>query len=86
MKEKKYICRKCAWFQEMVEKEQMKLQDYVENIPEEEKVSQKEYERRLLLCDGCGELRGGLCGQCGCYVAVRAARRNKKCPHIRAKW
>ncbi len=70
----------------MLEKEIKKLQDYVDHIPEEEKVSDGEYERRLLICDSCEELRGGLCGQCGCYVAVRAARRNGYCPHVAGKW
>lgn len=80
------FCRKCMWTKEMVEKELIKLQDYIANIPEEEKVSQEEYERRLMLCDKCKELRGGLCGQCGCYVAVRAVRQNGYCPHVNRKW
>lgn len=70
----------------MIEKEQMKLQDYIDNISKEEKVAQEEYERRLLLCDNCPELRGGMCGQCGCYVAVRAVRKIGYCPHIKRKW
>lgn len=70
----------------MLEKERIKLQDYIENIPEEEKVSQEKYEERLLICDQCKELRNGLCGQCGCYVAVRAVRKIGYCPHVTAKW
>ena len=80
------FCPRCAWTKEMFEKELMKLKDYIENIPDEEKVTDEEYEKRLLICDGCKELRSGLCGQCGCYVAVRAVRKNGYCPNIKAKW
>lgn len=70
----------------MMEKELLKLEQYIDHIPEEDRVSDDEYERRLLLCDSCPQLRGGLCGQCGCYVAVRAAKKAGYCPHFRAKW
>lgn len=80
------FCPKCAWTKDMFEKELLKLQGYIDNIPEEEKAPQDEYEARLLICDACSELRSGLCGQCGCYVAVRAARKIGYCPHIKQKW
>lgn len=80
------FCPRCAWTKEMFEKELIKLQDYIDRIPEEEKVTKEEYERRLLICDSCSDLRGGLCGQCGCYVAVRAVRKTGYCPHVRTKW
>ena len=86
MEQQKKVCPRCAWTKEMVEKELLKLQDYIENIPAEQKVTEEEYEKRLLLSDGCRELRGGLCGQCGCYVAVRAARKTGYCPHVSPKW
>lgn len=86
MEKQIHFCRKCKWTREMLEKERIKLQDYIENIPEEEKVSQEKYEERLLICDRCKELRNGLCGQCGCYVAVRAVRKIGYCPHVTAKW
>ena len=50
MEKQKPFCRKCMWTKEMVEKELIRLQDYVANIPEEDKVSQEEYEKRL-----CGD-------------------------------
>jgi hypothetical protein len=74
------------WTKEMLEKEKMKLQQYIDNMPDEDKVEQETYDARLLLCEGCSERRGGMCGQCGCYVALRAVRKNGYCPHIRKKW
>lgn len=80
------FCPRCTWTKEMFEKELLKLQDYIDRIPEEEKTGAEEYERRLRICDTCAKLRGGLCGLCGCYVAVRAARRIGYCPHVEPKW
>ena len=69
------FCRRCQWTKEMFDKELLKLEEYIERIPEEERVSDEEYERRLMLCDTCSFMRGGMCGRCGCYVALRAAKR-----------
>jgi hypothetical protein len=80
------ICPRCQWTKEMLDQEKMKLQEYIDHIPEEAKVASGEYEKRLMLCDSCGELVDGMCRQCGCYVAVRAARRIGYCPHIHRKW
>lgn len=80
------FCPRCEWTKEMMEKELLKLEQYIDHIPEEDRVSDDEYERRLLLCDSCPQLRGGLCGQCGCYVAVRAAKKAGYYPLFRAKW
>lgn len=80
------FCRRCQWTKEMFDKELLKLEDYIERIPEEERVSDEEYERRLMLCDTCSFMRGGMCGRCGCYVALRAAKRQQYCPDVHKKW
>lgn len=76
------FCRRCQWTKEMFDKELLKLEEYIERIPEEERVSDEEYERRLMLCDTCSFMRGGMCGRCGCYVALRAAKRQQYCPDV----
>ena len=50
-------------------------------------VDRAEYERRLAICDGCefrGDERVGgndhRCGECGCYVAVKAEAVAWLCP------
>lgn len=86
MENKLRFCRRCAWAKEMLDKEKIKIEEYIDRISEEEKVSQEEYEGRLFTCETCDQLRGGLCGQCGCYVAIRAVRKNGYCPHVRKKW
>ncbi len=80
------FCPRCQWTKQMFEAERIKIQDYVDNIPEEDRVSQEQYEARLQACGRCPELRAGLCGQCGCYVAVRAARKIGYCPHVKPRW
>ena len=45
-----------------------------------------EYRRRLALCKGCGELANGICAQCGCFVELRAAKRQNRCPAFPPRW
>ena len=44
------------------------------------------YESRLEICKKCGNLQNGMCKLCGCFVEVRAARKDQRCPDITAKW
>lgn len=53
---------------------------YIENLPAGQKASPGEYARRLELCRVCGDLRNGMCAQCGCFVEVRAAKGQLACP------
>ncbi len=80
------ICKKCllrdldwpGYFQT--------LRDYIQNIPEEEKVPDAEYERRLAVCRECAWLSEGMCRMCGCYVELRAAMRVRGCPSVPGLW
>ncbi|MCR5797988.1 DUF6171 family protein [Eubacterium xylanophilum] len=80
------FCKKCMWTKEMLEKERIKVEEYVSRIPVEERVCDSEYERRLLICGKCSDRRAGFCGQCGCYIEIRAARKTGYCPGITDKW
>ena len=60
------------------------LKEYVESIPEEIKTPPVEYSRRLNLCHICGDLKGGICSACGCFVEMRAAKEIMYCPYN--KW
>ena len=62
------------------------IRERIEMIPEEERTPEKEYAFRLSRCRECEELQRGTCGQCGCYVEIRAARKWQKCPGIPARW
>ena len=59
---------------------------YIENLPEEDKVSSDMYESRLEQCKQCDMLAGGMCRECGCFVEMRAAMAVKHCPALEARW
>lgn len=54
---------------------------YIENIDEAIKAPPKLYEQRLETCKGCERLISGICNACGCFVEMRAAISNNKCPY-----
>lgn len=79
-------CRKCL-LRDMDHNEYFKnMYEYIENLDEEIKAPQAEYEHRLTLCKECDRLVEGMCAVCGCYVEMRAAVMNNCCPAVRPKW
>ena len=55
-------------------------------LPEEEKTDPAEYQQRLAHCTACDMLTDGLCGICGCYVELRAAKSALHCPQSPPFW
>lgn len=62
------------------------IQQRIAAMPEPQRASQEEYQRRLALCGECGELVSGTCRKCGCYVELRAAKKTSVCPHEKPRW
>ncbi|MGN0400725.1 MAG: DUF6171 family protein [Acetatifactor sp.] len=60
------------------------IQEYIENLDADFKVSDALYEERLSVCKACELLLTGMCRACGCYVEMRAAVTKNSCP--RKKW
>ena len=56
------------------------IAEYVSLIPEDNKADDKLRSHRLEICAECVGLSDGLCAECGCYVEVRSAKRNMRCP------
>lgn len=80
------ICKKCL-LRDMPEKEYFaNMYAYIENLPEEDKVSDAKYQSRLEVCQDCENLISGMCRLCGCYVEMRAAMKVRHCPGITPKW
>lgn len=86
MNERLRICRKCLPGQETREEYLEKLSDYVRRMDDDLKVTQEVYEKRLAFCASCEKLMDGMCRLCGCFVELRAAQKNQKCPDIPTKW
>lgn len=50
----------------------------------QERASEEVTARRLQICRECDRLEMGTCLACGCYVELRSALKNGKCPY--KKW
>ena len=84
--DKRKPCPRCPEFYGDRQEEEEKIARYIGNIPAEDRVSGEEYQNRLAVCGDCGMLREGICGKCGCYVQIRALRREMGCPDEVPKW
>lgn len=63
------------------------VKNYLETIDKADRASDAEYGSRLEKCKKCESLISGMCNECGCYVEIRAALKNKKCPNkMGNKW
>ena len=62
------------------------IRERIEDIPEEERAPAEAYALRLSACRECGSLNRGTCALCGCYVEIRAARQEQRCPAVPGKW
>ena len=55
-------------------------------LPDDIRTDEAEYARRLRACTSCDMLTDGVCGACGCYAELRAAKRDLHCPHAAHYW
>lgn len=77
------ICKKCLTMQQ--------AEDYLALIaknkaatPEKYRAPEAVYDHRIALCEECDKLMGPTCVACGCYVELRAIRKDSRCPY--KKW
>ena len=82
----KKFCRKCLF--EEIDREGVlsSIKELIAALPEEKRTDEAEYRRRLDICKSCGSLGEGTCGKCGCFVELRAAKKNMNCPHEKHYW
>lgn len=73
-------CRKCLLEELDAKKLAESIADHVSLIPEDKRTDAEEYSRRLGICKGCPSLMEGMCGECGCFVEIRAAKSHMRCP------
>lgn len=80
-------CRRCLLSQMPEEGELQRLiEERIALLTEEEKAPEPERRRRLDICRACDRLVSGTCGLCGCYVELRAAKKQMACPDVPKKW
>ncbi len=79
-------CRRCLLEQAGETDLAKSVAERVALIPEENRAEEKLYRKRLEICRGCDFLISGVCGKCGCYVEIRAARLAGYCPAAKPLW
>ena len=70
-------CKRCLIIDELLH---VKIKDLLDLMTVDEKVPDEIYSQRLDICQSCDNLITGTCIQCGCFVELRAARSNQRCP------
>lgn len=60
--------------------------DYIATLDDRLRTEEEMYRRRLDACRSCEGLVNGACRFCGCFVEIRAARKDQGCPGIPSRW
>ena len=80
------FCKRC-FFAELDPKGIYKeISELIAALPEEKRTHEEEYRRRLKICGECDSLGEGTCGKCGCFVELRAAKKDMHCPSEKHYW
>lgn len=84
LSEKKTHCRRCFLEELDYDGAYRTVLEYISALDPELKASDTMYSARLGICSKCEKLSFGTCGSCGCFVELRAAKKNQTCPD--KKW
>lgn len=80
-------CKRCLLYESAEGDILNDIKEKIAKLPEGDKCSDTEYEKRLAFCKNCDNLISGVCMKCGCYVEFRAAFKKQKCPDVKGrKW
>lgn len=74
-------CRRCL-LRELAEGQALyeSVRAYRAELSEDVRTTDTQFEARLDQCRACRHLQNATCMQCGCYVEIRAAKRDIHCP------
>ncbi len=79
-------CFRCL-LQESSQKEALEqVRGILALMPQEEKAPEELYQKRLQICKSCDALMEGQCRKCGCFVELRAAKKDARCPGEKHLW
>ena len=82
----KKICKRCLIDELDYDDTYEDIKRYIEEFPQEKRVSGEEYSERLRICRECDELENGICRKCGCFVELRALKIGMYCASEDKKW
>lgn len=77
------VCKKCLIGQQTADYLAF-IEKNREATPAKQRTAEGEYVRRISICQECEKLSGPTCLGCGCYVELRAMRKDSHCPY--QKW
>lgn len=77
------ICKKCMIGLE-AEAYLLLIEKNRAAIPQKHRASDQEFDKRITACEECEKRSGPTCLACGCYVELRALRKDSRCPY--KKW
>ena len=80
------ICKRCLLSELDGEGLYRSVKERIALIDGEQKTDEKSYGTRLSACQECDKLTNGMCALCGCFVELRAARKDMHCPDTPSKW
>lgn len=82
----KPLCKRCLLKELSGDEYFASVYEYIQTLPPDQKVEDTVYENRLSHCKQCDNLVNGMCSFCGCFVEVRAAKKNSHCPKVEPAW
>lgn len=82
----KRLCKKCLLYDSPQAKYFTHLYEYINNLEDDIKVDDTEYDKRLNTCITCNDYLQGMCRVCGCFVELRAIIRENECAAPNKKW
>ena len=85
--EKKPFCRRCL-LEDMPDEAALaqSIRELIDLLPEEKRAPAEATAQRLENCRACDHLQNGMCCLCGCYVELRAAKWQMRCPDVPGRW
>ncbi|MDS0524677.1 DUF6171 family protein [Clostridium sp. SHJSY1] len=79
-------CKRCLIQDSINNKYYKTVLEYINSLDASIKTDDTTYKLRLSLCKECDFLINGICNQCGCFVEIRACKKDNYCPNINSKW
>ncbi|MGN0436084.1 MAG: DUF6171 family protein [Wujia sp.] len=80
------FCKRCFFAEIDRDGIYKEISRIISDMPEEKRTEEAEYQRRLDICEKCDSLGEGTCGKCGCFVELRAAKKDMHCPSEKHFW
>lgn len=78
------VCRKCLFEQKEYLEYLEKVDFLIDQMEEEQRIDAERYKERINICSNCNYKVEEICTACGCFIKIRAAKKQKNCPY--QKW